>query len=354
MSCLAELSAPQAQGRRSGLAWLLWPDTNQVRNFQMRRFSMLRKMLSLLILLPCIILISSGFLRAQTIYHPEKLGPQDYNFTTVDSPGLYQEVDNGNFVTWVNNSGLVSQQYVGIDGNFHTAVLLEDGWEVIDVPGATNTEGTNANSQGQIALTYSGADGVAHLAIWKEGRYSYVNDPCPAEYTYGVAVGINDLGQVTSYVIDSNGVGWACVGNIGKHPNFPYRSAVFGFPGAVGTVPIMTNDLGVTVGAYWDAQGVQHGFVHRMIGNVFTSVDFPGASNSWVQGIDDEGIMNGSAQLNANGDWAGFEIIGGHIEDWNMPDAVQTDLFVITNNLRVAGLYQSADGVWHGFVATPR
>ena len=163
---------------------------------------MFRKMLSLLILLPCITLTSSGFLRAQTIYDPEKLGhfnpPQDYNFTTVDSPGLYQEVDNGNFVTWVNNSGLVCQQYIGIDGNMHTAVLLEDGWKVIDVPGATNTAGTNANSQGRIALTYWGADGVAHLAIWKEGQYSYVNDPCPAEYTYGVAVGINDLEQVTS------------------------------------------------------------------------------------------------------------------------------------------------------------
>jgi hypothetical protein len=76
-------------------------------------------------------------------------------------------------------------------------------------------------------------------------------------------------------------------------PIFPYRGAVFGFPDAVGTIPIMTNDLGVTVGAYWDAQGVQHGFVHHMIGNVFTSVDFPGAFNSWVQGINDEGIMNG-------------------------------------------------------------
>ena len=315
---------------------------------------MLRKMLTLLILLSCITLTSSGFLRAQTIYDAEKLArfmpPHDYNFTTVDSPGLYQEVDNGNFVTWVNNSGLVSQQYIGIDGNMHTAVLLEDGWKVIDVPGATNTAGTNANSQGQIALTYSGANGVTHLAIWEKGHYSYVNNPCPAEYTYGVAVGINDWGQVTSYVVDSNGVSWACLGN----PIFPYRGAVFGFPDAVGTIPIMTNDLGVTVGAYWDAQGVQHGFVHHMIGNIFTSVDFPGAFNSWVQGINDEGIMNGSAQPNGSGNWAGFEIIGGHIEDWNVPGEVQTDLFVITNNLRVAGLYQSADGVWHGFVATPR
>ena len=135
---------------------------------------MLRKILSLLILLHCITLTSSGFLRAQTIYAPENLGrfgsPQHYNFTTVDSPGLYQEVDNGNFVTWVNNSELVSQEYIGIDGNMHTAVLLEDGWRVIDVPGATSTAGTNANSQGQIALTYWGADGVAHRAIWKEGR----------------------------------------------------------------------------------------------------------------------------------------------------------------------------------------
>jgi len=91
-----------------------------------------------------------------------------------------------------------------------------------------------------------------------------------------------------------------------------------------------------------------------MIGNVFTSIDFPGASNSSVQRIDDEGKMNGSAQLNVSGNWAGFEIIGGRIEDWNVPDAVQTDLFVITNDLRVGGLYQSADGAWHGFVATPR
>lgn len=311
---------------------------------------MLRKILSFLILLYCITVIGSSFLRAQTIYHPERLRPQDYNFTTVDSPGLYQEVDNGNFVTWVNSSGLVSQQYIGVDGNMHTAVLLKNGWKVIDVPGATNTAGTNANSDGQIALTYSGADGVAHLAIWQEGQYSYVNDPCPAEYTYGVAVGINDFGQVTSYVVDSNGVSFACVGS----PMFPDRGTIFGFPDATGTIPIMTNDWGVTVGAYWDAQGVQHGFVHRTIGNVFLSVDFPGGSNSWVQGIDDEGIMNGSAELNSNGNWAGFEMIGGRIEHWNKPGAVQTDLFVITNNMHVAGLYQSADGVWHGFVATPK
>ena len=318
---------------------------------------MLRKMLSLLIILPCITLISSGFLRAQTANLPGtlgRLGPQDYNFTTVDSPGLYQEVDNGNFVTWVNNSGLVSQMYVGIDNNEHTAVLLADGWRVIDVPGATNTAGTNANSQGQIALTYWGADGVTYLAIWKAGQYSYVSDPCPAEYTYGEAVGINDFGQVTSYVVDSSGVPWACLGSSENDPISPSGGAVFGFPGSTGTVPIMTNDLGVTVGAYWDAQGTQHGFVHRMMGNVFASVDFPGASNSWVQGIDDEGIMNGSGQLNTTGNWAGFEIAGGHVEEWNIPDVVQTDLFVITNNLRVAGLYQSGDGVWHGFVATPK
>jgi len=311
---------------------------------------MLRKMRSLLILLPCIILTSSSFLRAQTIYRPGNLGPGDYKFTTVDSPGLYQEVDNGNFVTWVNNSGLVSQQYIGVDGNMHTAVLLKNRWKVIDVPGASNTAGTNANSEGQIALTYWGADGLAHLAIWKDSEYSYVEDPCPAEYTYGVAVGINDWGQVTSYVVDPNGISFACVGS----PAFPSRGAVFGFPGAGGTIPIMTNDLGVTVDAYWDAQAVQHGFVHRMIGDVFVSVDFRGGTNSWVQGIDDEGIMNGSAQLDTNGNWAGFEIIGSHTEEWNMPGAVQTDLFVITNNLRIAGLYQSADGVWHGFVATPK
>lgn len=280
----------------------------------------------------------------------EKLGPQDYNFTTVDSPGVYQEVDNGSFITWVNNNGLVNQQYVGADGNIHTAVLLKDEWKVIDVPGAINTGATNANSEGQIALTYWGADGVAHLAIWQNGHYSYINAPCPAGYTFGGANGINDMGQVTSMVANSNGVYLAYVGD----PFLPNSGEVFGFPGATGTYAMLTNDWGVTVGAYWDAQGIQHGFVHRKIGDVFVSVDFPGGTNSWVQGIDDEGIMNGSAQVNNSSDWAGFEMIGGHTEGWDVPGAVQTDLFVITNNLRVAGLYQSADGVWHGFVATPK
>lgn len=280
----------------------------------------------------------------------EKLGPQHYNFTTVDFPVIYTGVDNGTFITWVNNNGLVNQQYVGVDGNIHTAVLLKDGWKVIDVPGATGTGATNANSEGQIALTYWGADYVAHLAIWQNGHFSYINAPCPAGYTFGGANGINDMGQVTSMVVDSDGVYVAYVGN----PFLPNSGKVFGFPGATGTYPMMTNDWGVTVGAYWDAQGVQHGFVYRMLGNVFRSVDFPGGSNSWVQGINDGGLMNGSAQLGPAANWAGFEMNDRHVEDWNMPYAVQTDLFVITNNLRVAGLYQSADGVWHGFVATPK
>ena len=94
----------------------------------------------------------------------------------------------------------------------HTAVLLEDGWKVIDVPGATNRAGTNANFKDR-SHCHTRARMVSRIWRARENRYSHVNDPCPAEYTYGVADGIND-GQVTSYVVDSSGVALACVGRL--------------------------------------------------------------------------------------------------------------------------------------------
>ena len=52
---------------------------------------------------------------------------QAYKFMTVDAPG--QDLSNNFQLTWINDDGLVIQQYVGLDGHNHTAALLEIGMD---------------------------------------------------------------------------------------------------------------------------------------------------------------------------------------------------------------------------------
>ena len=271
---------------------------------------------------------------------------QKYTFKTVDAPGsdVFMYGIGGIRLTWMNDSGLITQQYIGTDGCYHTAALLRGQWTVIDVPGAANTQGTSPNSQGQVALTYWGNDNVNHLAIWQKGHYTYIPDPCPG-YVFGTADSINDLGQVTSVVLDSSGTGLAYVGDARHH-------RVFAYPGANFTIPMMTNDVGITVGTYWDSNWVVHGFIYDLYDGTHFSIDVPGGSGLWVDAINNEGQIVGS-YTDSSGNFVGFELQHGHLTAFNVPGALQTLNLWITDNHKITGTYQSADGGLHGFVATP-
>ena len=270
---------------------------------------------------------------------------QNYKFTTVDAPD--KDLTNPALWTYINDSGLIIQDYYDTAGVMHTAALLSSGWTLIDVPGAAGTGGTNPNSQGQVALNYWGTDGIIHLAIWQRGHYTYIPDFWPGYVLVG-ANAFNDLGQITAAVANSAGTWLGFVGDSRHH-------TVFGYPGSELTIAFMTSDFGITVGVYEDPDGTDaHGFVYDN-GHLVT-LDVP---EYWVNAlaINNEGEIAGEYQGvytdDSSSPWHGFLLQHGKLTDFDVPEALQTTPWMITDNHKLAGEYQAADGTWHGFVATP-
>jgi hypothetical protein len=266
---------------------------------------------------------------------------QNYVFRTVDAPG--KDLANSYQQTYINDSGLVVQQYCDIDGHQHAAALLSSGWTIIDVPGADDTFPRYPNSRDQVPLVYWEPDGITRAAIWQRGQLTFIPDQMFAGYVYSGGLNINDRGQLTASVYDSAGNGLAFVGDGQQH-------TVFGYPGSGFTFPLVTSNSGITVGAYLDSDGLFQAFSYD--GTHFTTIVVPGAQQAQANDINSEGDIVG-VYIDSSGNWAGFLLQQGLLTDFDVPNSLQIMLFQVTDNHKITGTYQAADGSWHGFVAIP-
>ena len=161
--------------------------------------------------------------------------------------------------------------------------------------------------------------------------------------TYTIAHGINDLGAIVGYWNDVNGQhGFLLVGGTFTTLDVPGAS-VPGYTRAYGI-----NNSGQIVG-YFFVNGVgDHGFLYS--GGVFTQIDFPGAYGATqVFGINDLGWIVGTGAAGA------FVDVGGSFSTLAVPGGARsTTPLGINHQGKVVGLYfGTADGLQHGFVATP-
>lgn len=122
---------------------------------------------------------------------------------------------------------------------------------------------------------------------------------------------------------------------------------------ALATYGLLTNDLGVNVGAYVDAEYVQHAYVHYIYNKTYFSFDIPGGVNPYAWSINNKGDIVGEYQFGSSGNWAGYQLRQGHLTAFDVPGAISSFPQMITGNQKIAGTYQLADGFCHGFVATP-
>src|SRR5262245_12601736 len=79
---------------------------------------------------------------------PLRAATSGYTFQTVDTPGAVSVQ-----ACQMNNSGLISEQYLGADGSLHAAAFSKGTWSLLDVPGFASTANSAPNSQGQIVLS---------------------------------------------------------------------------------------------------------------------------------------------------------------------------------------------------------
>jgi hypothetical protein len=126
--------------------------------------------------------------------------------------------------------------------------------------------------------------------------------------------------------------------------------------GPGGTSPVAMNDLGVIVGNYSDANGVQHGFVRDAFGCI-TSFDPPGSQYTAPQGVNQEGVIVGNF-YDAAGNSHGFQRSAhGVITVYDDPHAggspLNTVIRAINDFRSIVGYFTDASGNDHGFLRKP-
>jgi uncharacterized membrane protein len=110
------------------------------------------------------------------------------------------------------------------------------------------------------------------------------------------------------------------------------------------------NNRGDISGWYSDVPGRRHGFVLRK--GVLTTVDYPGASFTQVNGISDAGAIFGHF-IDAAGLVHGFLLKDGVFEQLDYPGAVDTIPFYINASGTIAGEWDTDPAtIGHGFVRT--
>lgn len=205
-------------------------------------------------------------------------------------------------------------------------------------PGSVWTEVAGINDAGQIVGTYTAGNGVVHNFTYLNGVYTTVNVPGMA---HNYLFGINDAGHMVG-------------GSSEVLPRGPYHATLFAngawsfydFPGNE-TDGRAINSFGHIAGIYNAGYGTpDHGFLK--VGDEYTSIDYPGASITYVFGLNDAGAITGTYR-DALGTLKGFTYNQGTYTSVTYPGATETYLGGI-NNSNVAVGWKVEAGKVNGFV----
>ena len=222
----------------------------------------------------------------------------------------------------------------------------------IDFPGGGLTTARGINDHGDIVGAYN-ISPPRHAMLIKKGAFIPLAPTTILGTIYSEATNINDRGDITGQMVDDNGFahGFLLSGGV---------LTTLDFPGASETFALGINDSGLVVG-YWDlldADGnllANHGFTWK--DGAFTQFDFPGAGPTGVTAI---------FGINTRGDLVGVWLsdVNSPIEhgfacpktaecfslDAPVPGTILTQADEINALGQIVGVYIGADDVWHAFL----
>ena len=211
----------------------------------------------------------------------------------------------------------------------------------IDVPNGTQTEVNWINPSGQMVGDYMGVDGRFHGYLLSGGKFTTIDYPGT---TKTFAFGISASGDI---------VGIQYVGNLAhgylltKHGDF----SSIDFPGAAATFASMIDGKSI-VGFYLDTPtGPAHSYLLNP-GN-YQPVNCPGWDPAIVTGLNPKGEMTGGGITLADGLQHGLVVSGSQCILIDFPGSIG---FNYVNSINsggdMVGTYQTPDGNGHGYLRT--
>jgi uncharacterized membrane protein len=202
----------------------------------------------------------------------------------------------------INDRGDVVGFFLGDNGFLHGYLLRQGVLTILDFPGAGATRAIGINESGTVAGSWDLLDSSGNLIsthgyIWNNGNFSEVHFPGSSDTA---VFGINARGDlVGAWGADVTDPGHAFVFSQGQFISFDVP-----FPGAAWAQGNDINAAGHIVGSYGFATGPLHAFL--AVGATFTPIDYPGARQTTVWGINASGQMAGTYREYLNGPPRGF------------------------------------------------
>jgi probable HAF family extracellular repeat protein len=241
-----------------------------------------------------------------------------------------------------NDQGL-SAGYFTSGQTAHGILYQNDGniFVQIDDPGATSTYLYGVNNEDQLVGAFYGTDTnypntpTSHGLFYNNGTWVFMDAPGAVNGTF--ARSINNEQEVVGYYVDGNGI---------THGFLFYQQkfTTIDVPGASDTYLYSINDAGQIVGAYVDSSGNTHGFIYGD-GSTFTALPA-----TYALGINSNGQIVGYF-IDSNGRMNGFLYSGGKFTLLNDPTHIGGSLTPIAAETSPQGINGSGQVVGYELVS---
>ena len=282
---------------------------------------------------------------------PSRSASAQYQFQPIDPPGSVFTIPYG-----MNDQGVITGFYYLSDHSSHGFVRSAEG--TITTPalpaGAFGSELAGVNNAGIAAGAYADASG-SHGATYNIAAGAWTALPDIAGVAANLPVGITNGNLILGETVKGFSAGGQPVGDRGYFYNGS-GYAFFDAPGVdtnfAGTVPEDINESGVVAGfaSLTGRGGRDSGFLRDPAGN-FTFLDYPGADSTFLEGINNSGVVAGSYDIGSVSHsfiWSS----GNGFTNFDVPFGFNTELWGIDNKGNLVGNYVDPQlGAIRGFSA---
>lgn len=268
----------------------------------------------------------------------------NYRYATIDVPNGSQTIIRG-----INARGDTFGSYVDADGVGHDFLLHNGVYTNIDYPGGSGAARA-INARGDVVGGLGDANG-AHGFLLRDGKITKIDYP-GASGT--IAFGINNTGDITGQYTTKFGLVFGFILSDGTFHRIRIPASDFtGAHGAEDNGRVIVGDVVLS------ADSSTYGFLRNKPGDIQLLAP-PGTifPCSHARGINERGDVAGAFAIantadECHGPNRGFVFRQGVYDVIDPPGSLDTFVFGINDDGVVAGVFTDKNGGLHGFKATP-